>query len=36
MVSLRLNGYTYCAVGNQDVPHDVLADLLLRLLSPSK
>jgi len=36
MVSIRLNDYTYCAVGNQDVSHDALADLLLRLLSPSE
>lgn len=35
MVSIRLNGYTYCAVGDQEVSHDALADLLLRLLSPS-
>jgi len=35
MVSIRLNGYTYFAIGDRAVPHDALADLLLRLLAPA-
>jgi hypothetical protein len=34
MASMRLNGYTYFALGDQTVPHDTLVDLLLRLLAP--
>ena len=36
MASIRLNGYTYFAIGDRSVPHDVLADLLLRLLAPAE
>jgi hypothetical protein len=36
MASLRLNGYTYFALGDQTVPHDTLVDLLLRLQSPAR